>query len=40
MSKTAIRERSERVNAMIVLVLTLACTVLAVFDLFLLASGT
>jgi hypothetical protein len=39
-SKTAIRERSERVNAMIVLVLTLACTVLAVFDLFLLASGT
>jgi hypothetical protein len=40
MSKTAIRERSERANAMIVLVLTLACTALAVFDLFLLASGT
>ncbi len=39
-SKTAIRERSERAHAMIVLVLTLACTALAVFDLFLLASGT
>jgi len=32
-------ERSERANALIVTVLTLACTVLAIFDLFLLASG-
>ena len=40
MSKTAIRERSERANAMIVIVLTLACTALAIFDLFLLASGS
>jgi len=40
MSKTAIRERSERANAMIVIVLTLACTVLAIFDLFLLAAGS
>ena len=39
-SKTAIRERSERANAMIVIVLTLAYTVLAIFDLFLLASGS
>ncbi len=39
-SKTSIRERSERANAMIVIVLTLACTVLAIFDLFLLASGS
>jgi len=39
-SKTAIRERSERANALIVIVLTLACTVLAIFDLFLLASGS
>lgn len=30
---------SERANALIVTVLTLACTVLAIFDLFLLASG-
>ena len=40
MSKTAIRERSERANAMIVIVLSLACTALAIFDLFLLASGS
>ena len=40
MSKTAIRERSERANALIVIVLTLACTVLAIFDLFLLAAGS
>ncbi len=40
MSKSAIRERSERANAMIVIVLTFACTVLAIFDLFLLASGS
>jgi hypothetical protein len=39
-SKAAIQERSERANAMIVIVLTLACTVLAIFDLFLLASGS
>ncbi|HVA19941.1 MAG TPA: hypothetical protein VMU55_07190 [Solirubrobacteraceae bacterium] len=40
MPKTAIRERSERANALIVIGLTLACTVLAIFDLFLLASGS
>ncbi len=39
-SKSAVRERSERTNALIVLVLTLACTTLAIFDLFLLASGS
>jgi hypothetical protein len=39
-SKAAIRERSERANALTVIVLTLACTVLAIFDLFLLASGS
>ena len=33
-------ERSEQANALIVIVLTLACTVLAIFDLFLLASGS
>lgn len=32
-------ERSERVNAMTVAVLSLCCTLLAVLDLFLLASG-
>jgi hypothetical protein len=32
-------ERSERANAMIVICLTLACTVLALYDLFLLAAG-
>ncbi len=40
MSKSAIRERTERANALIVAVLTLACTVLAIFDLLLLASGS
>ncbi len=30
---------SERANALIVIVLTFACTALAIFDLFLLASG-
>jgi hypothetical protein len=40
MPKTAIRERSERANALIVIALTLACTILAIFDLFLLASGS
>jgi len=39
-AKSAVKERSERTNALIVLVLTLACTALAVFDLFLLASGS
>ncbi len=40
MSKSAMKERSERANALIVLVLTLACTALAIFDLFLLAAGS
>ncbi len=40
MSKTPATERSERANALIVIVLTLACTALAVFDLFLLALGS
>lgn len=40
MSKRAMRERSERANALIVIGLTLACTVLAIFDLLLLASGS
>jgi hypothetical protein len=31
---------SETAQAMIVIVLTLACTVLSIYDLFLLASGT
>lgn len=39
MPKAAVQERSERANALIVIVLTLACTALAIFDLFLLASG-
>ena len=38
--KSAVPERTERVNALIVIVLTLACTVLSLFDLFLLASGS
>jgi hypothetical protein len=33
------RDHTDRVQALIVIVLTLACTALAVFDLFLLASG-
>jgi hypothetical protein len=40
MSKSAARERTERANALIVIALTLACTALAVFDLFLLAVGS
>jgi hypothetical protein len=36
----AVQERSERANALIVIVLTLACTALAIFDLFLLAAGS
>jgi hypothetical protein len=39
-SKIAIQERSERATARIVIVLTLACTVLALYDLFLLAAGS
>ncbi len=31
--------RSERAHALVVIVLTLACTALAIFDLFLLAAG-
>ena len=37
-SNVAARERTERTTAIIVLVLTLACTVLAFYDLLLLAS--
>jgi len=33
------QQRSERTHALIVIALTLACTVLAILDLFLLASG-
>ena len=40
MSQAQATERSERANALIVIVLTLACTVLALYDLFLLAAGT
>jgi len=40
MPKSAAGERTERANALIVIALTLACTALAVFDLFLLASGS
>ena len=32
-------ERSERANALIVILLTLACTILAIYDLFILAAG-
>jgi hypothetical protein len=39
-SKAPVQERSERANALIVIALTLACTVLAIFDLFLLALGS
>ncbi len=39
-AKAQAAERSERANAMIVIVLTLACTVLALYDLFLLAAGS
>lgn len=35
----AVGDRSERTRAVTVVVLTLACTVLSIFDLFLLASG-
>jgi hypothetical protein len=40
MLKSTGQERSERTNAMIVIVLTLACTAMAIVDLFLLASGS
>ena len=33
------QQRTERTNALIVIVLTLACTALSVLDLFMLASG-
>ncbi len=33
------RDRTDQVQALVVIVLTLACTALALFDLFLLASG-
>jgi hypothetical protein len=38
--KSAARDRTERANAVIVIVMTLACTALSMFDLFLLASGS
>jgi len=34
------RDRSEQTSAIVVIVLTLACTALSIFDLFLLASGS
>jgi hypothetical protein len=40
MSKSAAGERTERANALIVVALTLACTALSLYDLFLLASGS
>ena len=33
------KDRSERTTAIVVIALTLACTALSIFDLFLLASG-
>jgi len=39
MSASRAAERSERANALIVIALTLACSGLAIFDLFLLAAG-
>jgi hypothetical protein len=39
MSQSGATERSER-DARIVIVLTIACTILALYDLFLLAAGT
>jgi hypothetical protein len=40
MPKSTIQERAERANALIVIVLTLACTAMSLFDLFLLAAGS
>jgi hypothetical protein len=39
MRRSSDEKRAERANALIVLVLTLACTALALYDLFLLAAG-
>ena len=39
MVKPGPRQRTERASALIVMVLTLACTALCILDLFLLASG-
>ena len=39
-SKSAAKERSEQATARIVIILTFACTILAIFDLLLLASGS
>jgi hypothetical protein len=36
----SVQGRTERTNALIVVVLTLACTALSIFDLFLLAAGS
>jgi hypothetical protein len=40
MSSSPAQKGTDHVNALIVIVLTLACTVLSLFDLFLLASGS
>lgn len=40
MLKSAVQQRSERTDALIVIVLTLASTALSFYDLFLLASGS
>lgn len=40
MSEAAVQEQSKRANALVALALAIACIVLVVFDLFLLASGS
>jgi hypothetical protein len=40
MQPSSATERSERATARIVIALTLACTILALYDLFLLTTGT
>jgi len=40
MSEAAVQEQSKRANALLALALTIACIVLVMFDLFLLASGS
>jgi hypothetical protein len=40
MQRSRAVERAERANANVVILLTLACTVLAIFDLFLLAASS
>lgn len=40
LKKSEARERAERANALIVIALTFACTALAIFDLFLLATSS